>query len=389
MIFDPQALLLIKFICLLASTAAVAWGLIAKPLQIATRASMRFSLANLFVLLGIILNSQRSEASSYLFWFCSDMSILFGFILLRWGTKALFRLSPSVKSDLILLAITASVMLSVSPNFSSERTLAVAFSACAALIFTMLTRDNYQAIKRDTGNRVAIAMVMPLVAMVGIFTIRIFIALLSPEESPMFIAMHTHEAIPVLWFYVFLTLLINIVMIGNAMTRLVSKIRMLAERDQLTGLWNRRAMHKFLNNIHQRWLRDNVPYSMILLDLDHFKEINDQYGHDAGDLALLTAARLFGSVLRENDALCRHGGEEFLVILPATDAPAARAVAEKLHQVLKDNSFIWQGVTIKIHASLGYATIYQGCQPDKLLIQADQAMYRAKSEGRDRICQAC
>jgi len=60
-----------------------------------------------------------------------------------------------------------------------------------------------------------------------------------------------------------------------------------------------------------------------------------------------------------------------------------------LHQVLKDNSFIWQGVTIKIHASLGYATIYQGCQPDKLLIQADQAMYRAKSEGRDRICQAC
>ncbi|MGB5804878.1 MAG: GGDEF domain-containing protein, partial [Vibrio anguillarum] len=357
MIFDPQALLLIKFICLLASTAAVAWGLIAKPLQIATRASMRFSLANLFVLLGIILNSQRSEASSYLFWFCSDMAILFGFILLRWGTEALFRLSPSVKSDLILLAITASVMISVPPNFSSERTLAVAFSACAALIFTMLTRDNYQAIKRDTGNRVAIAMVMPLVAMVGIFTIRIFIALLSPEESPMFIAMHTHEAIPVLWFYVFLTLLINIVMIGNAMTRLVSKIRMLAERDQLTGLWNRRAMHKFLNNIHQRWLRDNVPYSMILLDLDHFKEINDQYGHDAGDLALLTAARLFGSVLRENDALCRHGGEEFLVILPATDAPAARAVAEKLHQILKENSIIWQGITINIHASLGYATI--------------------------------
>lgn len=389
MIFDPQALLLIKFICLLASTAAVVWGLIAKPLAIATQASMRFSLANLFVLLGIILNSQRSEASSYLFWFCSDMAILFGFILLRWGTKALFRLSPSVKSDLILLAITAGVMLSVPPNFSSERTLAVAFSACAALIFTMLTRDNYQAIKRDTGNRVAIAMVMPLVGMVGIFTIRIFIALLSPEESPIFIAMHTQEAIPVLWFYVFLTLLINIVMIGNAMTRLVSKIRMLAERDQLTGLWNRRAMHKFLNNIHQRWLKDNVPYSMILLDLDHFKEINDQYGHDAGDLALLTAARLFGSVLRENDALCRHGGEEFLVILPATDAPAARAVAEKLHQVLKDNSFIWQGVTIKIHASLGYATIYQGCQPDKLLIQADQAMYRAKSEGRDRICQAC
>ncbi|BFL81876.1 hypothetical protein LFREDSHE_03260 [Shewanella baltica] len=84
MIFDPQALLLIKFICLLASTAAVAWGLIAKPLQIATRASMRFSLANLFVLLGIILNSQRSEASSYLFGsapirrFCLDSSYYAG-----------------------------------------------------------------------------------------------------------------------------------------------------------------------------------------------------------------------------------------------------------------------------------------------------------------------
>lgn len=388
MAFAPQALLLIKFICLLTGTAAVAWGLIAQPLKIATLASMRFSLANICVLIGIILNAQRTESNSYLYWFCADITILLGFIMLRWGTQYLFRLQHSTRFDLTILAITAALMLMVPPNYHSEPILAMLFSANAALSFVMLTRDNYSAIRKDTGNKVAAAMVMPLIAMVAIFTIRFFIALFSPNEAQIFIAMYTSEAVPVLWFYVFLALLINIVMIGNAMTRLVSKIRILAEKDQLTGLWNRRAMQKRLTTIHQRWHKNNEPYSVILLDLDHFKQINDQYGHDVGDLALLTAARLFSTVLRQHDVLCRHGGEEFLVLLPATNAPAARIVADKLHRVLRENPISWQEQKVQLCASVGYATIYRGCQPDKLLIEADHAMYRAKSEGRDRICQA-
>lgn len=386
--FDPQALLLIKFICLLTGTAAIAWGLIAQPLKIATLASMRFSLANICVLLGITLNTQRTESDSYLYWFCADIAILLGFIMLRWGTQYLFRLQHSARFDLTTLAITAVLMLMVPPNFHSEPVLAMLFSANATLSFVMLTRDNYYAIRRETGNKVAIAMVMPLIAMVIIFAIRFFIALFAPDETQTFIAIHTVEAIPMLWFYVFLALLINIVMIGNAMTRLVSKIRVLAEKDQLTGLWNRRAMQKRLSHIHQRWQKKAEPYSVILLDLDHFKHINDHYGHDVGDLALLTAARLFNSVLREGDILCRHGGEEFLVLLPATSAQAARVVADKLHRILRENPINWQDKKVQLCASVGYATIYQGCQPDKLLIEADHAMYRAKSEGRDRICQA-
>jgi len=386
--FDPQALLLIKFICLLTGTAAIAWGLIAKPLKIATLASMRFSLANICVLIGITLNTQRTESDSYLYWFCADIAILLGFIMLRWGTQYLFRLQHSTRFDLTILAITAALMLMVPPNYHSEPILAMLFSANAALSFMMLTRDNYSAIRKDTGNKVAAAMVMPLIAMVAIFCIRFFIALFSPSEAQIFIAMYTADAVPVLWFYVFLALLINIVMIGNAMTRLVSKIRILAEKDQLTGLWNRRAMQKRLTAIHQRWQKHHEPYSVILLDLDHFKQINDQYGHDVGDLALLTAARLFSSTLREYDVLCRHGGEEFLVLLPATSAQAARVVADKLHRILRENPIHWQDKKVQLCASVGYATSYRGCQPDKLLIEADHAMYRAKSEGRDRICQA-
>ncbi|KEK26849.1 MULTISPECIES: GGDEF domain-containing protein [Shewanella] len=386
--FDPQALLLIKFICLLTGTAAIAWGLIAKPLNIAKLASIRFSLANICVFIGIILNTLRTESNSYLYWFCADIVILLGFIMLRWGTQYLFRLQHSTKLDLTMLAITAALMLMVPPNVQSQPILAMIFSANAALSFVMLSRDNYYAIRRETGNKIAIAMITPLIAMAIIFMIRFFIALLSPSETPIFIAMHTIEAIPVLWFYVFLALLINILMIGNAMTRLVSKIRMLAEKDQLTGLWNRRAMQKRLTTTHQRWQKNAEPYSVILLDLDHFKHINDHYGHDVGDLALLTAARLFNSVLREHDVLCRHGGEEFLVLLPATSAPSARAVADKLHRILRENPIHWQDKKVQLCASVGYATIYQGCQPDKLLIEADHAMYQAKSEGRDRICQA-
>ncbi|MDH0446893.1 GGDEF domain-containing protein [Shewanella bicestrii] len=385
---DPQALLLIKFICLLTGTAAIAWGLIAQPLKIATLASMRFSLANLFVLFGIILNTQRTESNSYLYWFCSDIIILLGFIMLRWGTQYLFRLKHSTQFDLTILTITAVLMLTVPPSSHSEPVLAMLFSANAALTFVMLTRDNFIAIKPDAGSKVATAMVLPLVAMVIIFTLRFLIALLSSNENHVFIAIYREEATPVLWFYVVLALIINIVMIGNAITRLVSKIRVLAERDQLTGLWNRRAMQKRLTVIHQRWQKNAEPYSLILLDLDHFKQINDQYGHAVGDLALLTAARLFSTVLREHDVLCRQGGEEFLVLLPATSASAARTVADKLHRVLRENPLQCQGQEIQLYASIGYATIYRGCEPDKLLIEADHAMYRAKSEGRDRICQA-
>ncbi|ABI37364.1 diguanylate cyclase [Shewanella sp. MR-4] len=385
---DPQALLLIKFICLLTGTAAIAWGLIAQPLKIATLASMRFSLANLFVFLGIILNTQRTESNSYLYWFCSDILILLGFIMLRWGTQYLFRLERSTKFDLTILCITAALMLTVPPISHSEPMLAMLFSANAALSFVMLTRDNYSAISRDVSNKVATAMVLPLVAMVIIFTFRFFIALFSSNEDHTFIAIYREEATPMLWFYVVFTLVINIVMIGNAMTRLVSKIKILAERDQLTGLWNRHAMQKRLATIHQLWQKNNEPYSVILLDIDHFKQINDQYGHAIGDLALLTAARLFSTVLREHDVLCRHGGEEFLVLLPATNARAARTVADKLHRVLRENPLQCQGQEIQLYASIGYATIYRGCEPDKLLIEADHAMYQAKSEGRDRICQA-
>lgn len=388
MIFDPQALLLIQFICLLIGTSAIAWGLIAHPLNIASKASIRLSLANLCVLLGVILNTQRGEGSSYLFWFVSDISLLLGFMLLRRGTQYLFRLHNSTKFDTIALIITAAIMLSAPPNASSEHFLAAVFSSTAALFFIMLTKDNFFAIKRDVGSRIAMVMVTPLLAMAGIFIIRVFIALFLPEQSNTFLSLNTREAIPVLWFYVFLILLINIVMIGNAITRLVSKIRLLADRDQLTGLWNRRAMHKMLTHIHQRWLRDHVPYSVILLDLDHFKAINDRYGHAVGDVALQTAATLFASKLRANDVLSRHGGEEFLVLLPATNAQEALAVAEKLHRILRENPIRWQKDSISLTASLGYATIYPECEPEKLLIQADQAMYRAKLAGRDRICQA-
>ena len=123
--FDPQALLLIKFICLLTGTAAIAWGLIAKPLNIAKLASIRFSLANICVFIGIILNTLRTESNSYLYWFCADIVILLGFIMLRWGTQYLFRLKHSTKFDLTMLAITAALMLMVPPNVQSQPILAM------------------------------------------------------------------------------------------------------------------------------------------------------------------------------------------------------------------------------------------------------------------------
>ncbi|HEX8029348.1 MAG TPA: GGDEF domain-containing protein [Vicinamibacterales bacterium] len=160
-----------------------------------------------------------------------------------------------------------------------------------------------------------------------------------------------------------------------------------ARTDALTGLDNRRAMQERGPLELKRARRSGAPVSVILCDLDHFKSINDRYGHETGDSALTAAAKVLRGALRETDGLGRWGGEEFMAILPATDARGAAEVAERMRADIAATNFtrISGGATI----SLGVATIARvhelGGAWDNLVKEADQHLYRAKSEGRNRV----
>lgn len=160
-----------------------------------------------------------------------------------------------------------------------------------------------------------------------------------------------------------------------------------ARTDALTGIDNRRAMQERGRLELKRAKRSGEPVSLILCDLDHFKYINDKYGHEAGDTALTDAAAVLREALRETDALGRWGGEEFMAILPGTDTKGANAVAERMRAAIAGTKLA--GLSDSITISLGVTTSEHLDDPaleyDLLVKEADQRLYRAKLEGRNRV----
>jgi diguanylate cyclase (GGDEF)-like protein len=133
--------------------------------------------------------------------------------------------------------------------------------------------------------------------------------------------------------------------------------------------------------------RHQQTLALLLLDIDHFKHMNDTYGHDAGDAVLRVVGQLLSTSFRPEDTVCRFGGEEMLVVLPGISRDSACTRAERLRQAMNDLHIEYEGVQLpSITASIGVAVFpMHGQNPDSLIIAADQALYRAKHNGRNRV----
>jgi diguanylate cyclase (GGDEF)-like protein len=160
-------------------------------------------------------------------------------------------------------------------------------------------------------------------------------------------------------------------------------IQRLARTDPLTGLANRRALDETFGREIARAERLPGDLSMIIWDLDHFKSINDQYGHIVGDQVLARAATVFNSQSRPYDLAARYGGEEFVLVLPGTSANGAIATAERIRKEIADLTV--PGCPRQITISLGIASWMAGETPEAFVARADAALYRAKSAGRNRV----
>jgi diguanylate cyclase (GGDEF)-like protein len=160
-----------------------------------------------------------------------------------------------------------------------------------------------------------------------------------------------------------------------------------ATHDGLTGLWNRRTIVETLRYEVARSQRATTPLALIMADIDHFKRVNDVYGHLTGDRALTETARSITSALRPYDSAGRYGGEEFLIVAPGCDRAASVALAERLRRTVAGSPIAEGAGTIKLSCSFGVAW-YDGSLPllsDHLLRSADRALYAAKRKGRNRV----
>lgn len=163
------------------------------------------------------------------------------------------------------------------------------------------------------------------------------------------------------------------------------QLRELVVRDPLTGAYNRRHMEVCLHEAIERWRRHGAPSSLIVLDVDHFKRINDELGHAAGDQALRGVVAELRARLRRLDLLFRSGGEEFLALLADTDLDGAAALAEQLRAGIAGAPLLQQR---PLTISLGVGTLRPGEDADAWLRRCDRALYQAKSAGRDRVALA-
>lgn len=164
--------------------------------------------------------------------------------------------------------------------------------------------------------------------------------------------------------------------------RLQADLSRLAARDPLTHLLNRRAFRAEAEREISDAVRNQLPVTLMMLDLDHFKALNDRHGHQGGDEALLRLARILKSELRQHDLAARYGGEEFCVMLPGTGLEPAREVAERLRRACEEESRHTRGTTV----SIGLTLLPHGPESlNRALKAADQALYEAKRSGRNRV----
>jgi len=161
-----------------------------------------------------------------------------------------------------------------------------------------------------------------------------------------------------------------------------------AETDHLTGLLNRGAMMKRFNLLVDRAITSNEVFCAVLIDLDHFKSINDRFGHDAGDQVLIHFATSATAALRKRDMMGRVGGEEFLILTPGANLPKTCTIVERLQAHVRDQRISLNGVTLRYTFSAGVAQWHRGMTVDQLYREADQALYAAKDAGRNLIGRA-
>jgi diguanylate cyclase (GGDEF)-like protein len=215
-----------------------------------------------------------------------------------------------------------------------------------------------------------------------------------PElNSYLFVDENEGDALSVIRHTLYLNLLISLLvsavvltLVGIAMRRYQRRISALATTDVLTTLPNRRGFDVLANQAMQESRRQNSPLNALLIDIDHFKNLNDTYGHLAGDEILRSFAHTLKASMRQSDIICRWGGEEFIILFKDTNNATAQVLAEKIRAQTEQNRYPFAGVNLHATISLGLTELRADDTLDSLIGRADRALYRAKESGRNRLC---
>ncbi|MEI6708262.1 MAG: GGDEF domain-containing protein [Methylococcales bacterium] len=272
-----------------------------------------------------------------------------------------------------------SFFLYINPN-ANNRIIVTSIVQC--LLFS-LTAKSIHRIQQQTQKTCYTPLKIIAVFFALFFAIRIVVTLFSEPIHPYKLAngimFYTVVMVVVMFYIVALNFFIVLISTG----KLVHKVAELAYKDSLTALYNRRG----LDNILQNKAVFEKPLTIIMCDIDHFKSVNDRYGHSIGDIVLREFSQLIKEVTRKTDICTRWGGEEFLIIMPLLNAQEAFVIAEKIRSTCEQYRFSdSEQQSLQITSSFGICSKQDNHGLDELICDADTALYQAKTQGRNRVC---
>ena len=254
----------------------------------------------------------------------------------------------------------------------------------ALLCFSTAWDVQVQA-QRRLDQRWGALLAIPVLLAGFVFAFRVLAVLRSPDTGDQMVANTTLSAASAM-LYQIVALAFQLTLVALVVSRFVAELQKASRYDPLTGLLNRRAFDEALAAEVQRSRRLGETFSVLMLDADHFKEINDREGHAAGDRALQHLGTLLAAHMRDIDRVGRYGGEEFVVLLPGTAQADAAVTAERLREKVQALPPRWQERVLPLTISIGVAQ-WRGAGDDlaALMARADAALYRAKEAGRNSV----
>lgn len=315
-----------------------------------------------------------------------NVVIVAAMVCLQRGVRAFFGApSPWRWHAAALVAALGTVSAAMQPQHTAWR-VAVVAGLLAAICFSAAL-DMHRELTARRMRRVALLLLTaPLVLAALTFAGRGLRAVFSPES--ILAEVMSNSALNVSSAYVqgVLALTQQLTLMGLVVARLVGDLQRASRHDALTGLLNRGAMDELLGAETRRAARLGEPFCVLMIDVDHFKAINDVEGHAAGDRALQHLATLLTAQMRDIDRVGRWGGEEFVVLMPGTALADAAPLAERLRARAEAMPLRWHERALPVTLSVGVAQWHTGDEtPAALLLRADAALYRAKAGGRNRV----
>lgn len=342
----------------------------------------RWAAAGLFGAISLGLITLREQLPEILSMTLSQVLIAAGFLVAWDGFRRFIGKTPLSSRVLALVAVPV-LLPAILSNF--EHSLRMHSSSNAILVAALSGLIARDLLKGATASQLSTRAIGWMYAVNAVFFAFRFGAVVSGGEVLLKSGGGPMAAATLLW-WLCMTVAITLAMMLMVGERLKVDLIQQASRDPLTGALNRRAFGVVAVKEAARARRSSEPLSVLMMDLDHFKQVNDRLGHAVGDALLCLFVEQAGRVLRTEDVFCRFGGEEFVALLPSTATEGARAVADRLRAAYRAAAgSVAAGLDFVPSVSIGVAELAGEDSIEAVLHRADLAMYQAKADGRDRV----